>query len=742
MIDRALASLRALLGLAIAAPLLACSSDASRGGVAAPALVAPDRPRTRRPPAPAEWYWEGVDADLHEPEPRPLDLPIPEVAVARPEGASRLWDELGEPVRDRLRRDGLVVTAPLGDRVAARMRVGAFYMDARERRLPLLLTLDALHATAVLGIGRAVAAVEANELAPALEAFVAKITSRLDATSRVAEQELVGPHRIARGVLAVAAALLSNAPPPPDLAAVVAQEIVRVDAHVGVETSPLLGVPIDYSRFVVPSGAASPRAFRAATWLGAAPLLLAGRTELRGGSADLTVARRHARAAMLLSRLVDRDVDPEVSDAYARVARLVTFVWGAPDDFSLVELGDLAEALKVDLAKPSAVASVVAVDHVRHRAALVRPPRVYDGSGGLSAGGRPPMTVRVLGGHAPPDALALATLLSGELARARPLPTALDVAAWLGAPGIRTTLRESGLDTAPLYEDALGRALATRPGEDDAARHGSIEGSLLDVLLAWAEAKEAGARSVATERARTESLLASWTLAHHLGRPFARPAPRVPSRRELEVTGAPLPVFVEPKPNAIAHLYAAVRQANKGLGALGALDPKSPQRTALAEIEDILALCLRAASRAHDDEPTPEADLTALAAVPARIAALEGDLPDADLAVLTDVATDPRGRRVLVAAVAGVEPALVLVRDVARDPPGVVLAVGAHLVFTERVEPQAARTPDATWSARIRSAPYDAASGTKPAQATVPGDERALAWLASFRVPRAARPKP
>ena len=680
--------------LAGAALLAACSSDGAPRPVAPVAVAAPERVRTRRPPAPAEWYWEAVEPELHDAEPHPLELPVSEAGVGHPEGAAKLWSELGEAGRDRVRRDGFVVApAPAG----ARPRVGAFYMEWRERRVPLLLTVDALYAASVLAISRAVTEVEKTELAPALEALVAKLASRLDGAGRPAQQELLQPHRLARGVLAVAAFLANGTPAPPDLAPLVAQEVGAIVAHAGAATSPLLGVPIDYARFRVPAGAASPGHFRAATWLGAAPFVLAARTETRGAAADVMLARTHARAAMLLSRYVDRDVDPETSDAYARVARLVGFVWGSPDDLSLVELGDLAEALKVDLAKAASIASVTRTDLVRHRAALLRPPQVYDGSGGLTKGDRPPVSVRILGGHASPDAQALGTLVTGGLAAERPLPSLLDVAAWLGAPGVRTTLREAG-EATPGHEEALARAVALRPGEDDPARHGSIHGSLLDVLLTWAEAKEAGARSVATERARTESLLAAWTLARSAGRPFARAAARSQGRpRELDLTGTALPVFVEPAPDAIAHLASAVRQANKGLGALGRLEAKSPYRTALAEVEDMLLLALRAATRSHDGDPIAAEDATALLGVPARLLALEGEQPDADVVAAVEVAAHPRTGHTLVAGVAGLEPAYVLVKDTtretARDPSkegprehdsAAVLAVGAHLVLTDR----------------------------------------------------------
>jgi hypothetical protein len=729
-----------LLAKVLAAPLAAlavsaCSGDASHAGAVTPTgSRGPDVPRARRPPAPAEWYWDAVEPEVHDAEPHPLDLPLAEAAIARLEGAARLWSELGFAGRDRLRRDGLVVTEPLGDAPFARTRVGAFYSDLRARRIPVVLTVDALYAASLLGIRRAIAAAEAAELGPALHALIAKLGARLAGGGRVAEQELVVPQRLARGLVAVAASLATGAPAPADLAATVAEERARIDAHAGIATSPLLQVPLDYARFEVPLAAASPGLFKAATWLGAAPLVLAARTEPRGGSADVMLARTHTRAAMLLSRLVDRDVDPEISDAYARVARLVAFVWGTPDDLSLVELGDLAEALKVDLAKSPSIASVTRTDLVRHRAALLRPPQVYDGSGGLAKGNRPPASVRVLGGHASPDAHALGTLLTGELAASRPSPNLLDVAAWLGAPGIRSTLREAGASGAPGYDEALARAVTLRPGEDDAARHGSIHASLLDVLLAWAEAKEAGARSVATERARTESLLGAWTLARSEGRPFARAAPAATAssslRREIDLAGPQLPVFVEPAPDAIAHLLSAVRQANRGLGALGRLDPKGPHRTALAEIEDVLGLALRVATRMHDDDPLSAEDAAALAAVPARLALLEGDLPDADLLASAEVASHPRSGRVLVAAVVGIEPAIVLVKDTARPrtvgqgvasaeettQPQAVLAVGAHLVLSERVVGRGA-------------------GGAAPDELRAPG------WLSAFRVTRAVPAK-
>ncbi len=668
---------------------------------------------------PPEWYWEAVEAEPSAPPSKTIELPIPESALRRSEGAARVWDELPAEARERLRRDGTLV---LGTDLASltidekRSRsFGAFYSYLRDQRLPHVVTLDALFALVHLGLVQALADVDEAELAPTLQTFVEKSEARLGAEQAGVGTELVDAYRIARGVVAVARVLQATTPytPPRNLAASVAAERELIEAAGGVATSPLLGIPLDYTRFAAPDGAARSGAFRALAWLGAAPLMLVARTEAAGATVGAAQARTNARAAMLLARVCDHDIDAEINASYTKIHRVLSFVWGSPDDLSLTELDDVAEAAGVDLTNPKNIANVVRVDRVRMRALTGRAPSLYDGTGGL--------TVRVFGGHAAADSIALQSVVAQ-----RGLPSTLDLAVWLGAPEARAMVRDTLGDNAPAeYDGAMSRAQEQRKKLEDGTLHASVHGSYVDALIAWANATPVSGitRSTATDRMRVESILAAWTLARHLGQPLAR-AHRGPPKAaaELQVSGQPLPVLIEPAPEVIARLVALVRQIRRGLGALGSLPPSASSTTALVEIEDILKLALAGAQReAADTTPTAE-EATTLASLPARIARLEDDAGEELGPVSAAVVTDADAHRVLTTATGRIEPALILARSPGSDEP--LLVVGAHVAHHEIVDTAEANAPGQPLSLR----------DVHPTLATAAIASRGRApWVTAFR---------
>ncbi|MBX3190696.1 MAG: DUF3160 domain-containing protein [Labilithrix sp.] len=723
----------AAIGVAL---LVAACGHARPQSAAAPPPTLPEARRAVRPVALPEWYWEPVDVDVRG-STKPIELPAQESAVARVEGATRLWEELGREGRERVCRDGVVVGAAPGG--AARHRMGAFYTDLREQRVPSVLTLDALFFAVHLAFERALAEVEELELEPALGALLKKLEARLGAEQRGAGIEVGEGLRLARAVVAVAQVLFGEGKAPADLglASEIAQEVARVDARAGPATSALLGVTIDYSRLAAPSGAARPGAYRALAWLGAAPLALVGRSEAPGATLGIGAARAQTRAAMLLARVLEREIDPQIHEEHKRIARLLAFLWGPPDDLSPAELAHLASLADARLEDPKNIANVVKVDAVRKKARL-RAPRLSDATG---VSGAAALSVRLFGGHAPADSIALASLTGRAMGtplqnaiqnatqsaagESRRLPSLVDLPAWLGVEEARVVLRESGAGAFTGYDDALARAIAARPKDDSPARHASVYGSLLDALVVWGD--PAGARAVASsasERRRIESMLAAWTLLRHDGQPLSRPRNAADKNEKsradgaLPVPGASLPAFVEPEPDVIARLIAATAQLKRGLTAISGLKATSPSLVTIAEVEDILRLALRVAASEVNDEAIAADDQSALAAVPARLARIErrgeaekekNDAPQTPL--VAHVFSDVQGGRALSTATGAVEPAIMLVREPSTGK--VFVAVGAHLAHHEIVEPLAQRTTDATLRARL-AATGQAAQDARP----------------------------
>lgn len=702
--------------------LASCAHEPPKNALGPPQVL-PEARRAQRSPPPPEWYWEPVEADLPTTQ-KVVDLPVTEGALTRVEGATRVWDELGTTGRERLRRDGVVV---LGTS-EARVHMGAFYMKVREQRVPYIVTLDALSYALHVAFERALAEVDDTLLAPGLEALLARLELRLAAEQKGAGVELSEALALSRAIISVARALSAPAPAPAsapalapalsaDLSLAVTQEVARIHARAGPATSLLLGAPIDYARFAVPPGAAHPGSFRALTWLASAPLLLVARSEAPGAAVGVATSRLHTRAAMLLARLSLRDVDPAIHALWSRIARVLAFVWGPSDDLSAPELADLGASMGVALEDPKQVANVVTVDRVRRRAWQGRAALVFDGAG---APGRAGIDMRVFGGHAPADSVALA-LLSGPglgvttaepppvIARdgARALPSTLDFAAWLGAPQARSSVHDGGLDAFSGYDAALAHASTLRPDDAAPSRHASVHGSLLDVLMTWLSPSPEAPRqlsSPAAQRAAIESALAAWTFTRHDGQALSRPLPPrgASAAKELAVSGAPLAAFVEQAPDVIARLLATVGQMKRGLAAVGGLPSTSAAMTTLAEVEDMLRVSLRVALReAHDEELTAE-DVSALSSMPARLARLE-DLDSgagaAMVPVVAEIVVDAAGNRSLSSATGVIEPAVTIVRE-----PGtgrLLLAIGAHIAHHELVEPRERRSTDASHRARL-----------------------------------------
>lgn len=672
----------------------------------APPQLPETRQRAPSPPPPADWFWEDVPVTVRPAATRPLALPVDAQKLRHP---GRWWDDLSAEGKLRLRRDGVVV---LGSPAQAIPSVGAFYNELREQRTPHVITIDALVSITMLAVERALAEVEDTTLAPELTAFLGRLGDRLAKESLGASTELAAGYRLARGIVAVARAL-AGGPVPTDLAALVTEEVTRLDGSLA-GPSKLLGVSLDPADFVVPSGAAQPGLWRSLAWLAAAPLGLVGKGEAPSATIDVSRARTNARAAMLLARLCVPAVDPHIHASYTRIVRLLSFVWGTPDDLTLVELDAIATSAGIDLTKPESITNVTRVDKVRAKARAGRVPALRDAGGAF---GRAGIGVRLFGGHAALDTIALQSLLApavgpatrgdlGQLARDghRVLPSALDLPSWLGQPEGHALLHETHADAFEGFDIALARAEKLRPEPATSTLHASVHGSLLDALVTWANAREGSGfgeaagwgvpNTAASGRRRVESLLSAWTLVRHAGSPLARPRPTAGAPTgDLAVSGD-VPVYVEPLPEVIAQLAGAVGQLRRGLAALG--KTAGAGAATLVEVDDMLRVALRAAEHHVSDEALSPEDTAPLASLPARFVRLEGRAP-AD-PVVAAMASDPGGERVLVTATGAFEAVLLVVRDAAKED--AVLAVGVHLAHHEVVAAPPAVT-DAAWRATL-----------------------------------------
>ena len=723
MVKRAIATVALPLALSVAC-----------GGSPPPPPAQPKavaRVEAPPPPLPAWTYWEPVEVPVVEGG-KPLELPVDVAQIARSPGGDTRWTAAPRALREAVVARGFAVT-----RVAhPEARLGDFYASLRDDRVAWVLTLDAMFFVTHLALDRAMADVDARLLAPALATMLRRLDLRLAAESRGARADMAPSYLVARGVVAVALALLqSNYVAATELTPLVDGEKARVLTHVGIATSPWLGVPLDYSA-MSPRGAADRDEahagwFRAVAWLEGAALALEGAGEgAVRSSVDVGTARVHARAALLLARLLDYDVDAEAASAWDRVERAGELLVGDADDPTPRDLALAAAARKLDLRNGDWFSNVAMVDPVRHAAAKAREARVDDGSLGSIAppeGVDPRLPVgrlapgfRLVGPRTTPDGELLQSLVfplvgafyghepaASTREGVRALPTALDVAAWLGSSEARAQVHAGRDDAYARYPETLDRLMHARPPDGSLERHRTPYLSMLDAMETWlrpsiGDGVQPGAATPDGRTRKAEVALGAWTELRHDATAMARVqvldlrlAPRTPAE-------SPVPVFVEPHPEAIAKLLAFVRQTERALVASGILAKGTPGVAVLDEVDDLLWTALGVAVHEASDRVVPPALLRALGAFPARLRALETSLAAsgaADVPLVVDVHTDRPSGMALEEVLGRIEELWTVVRE--PETHRLWLALGASIPHAELAQPMAQRASDASLRARI-----------------------------------------
>jgi hypothetical protein len=704
----------------------------------------------KSPNVPTDWRdWRPIELDLHAAGNVPL-LPLADTRVARIDGADSRWARLSTTARESLRTRGFAVVPPPSAQ-AAPTRFGAFYKHLADDRVPFVVTLDALTGLAHVALSRALAEAEDRELSPALGTMLVRLDAHLSAERRDARSEqgdLAPAYAMAHGIVAVARALADAAYAlPPDLAPFVEGERRRVVAHAGREESLILGDVVDYAalapRAALEENHARAGLYRALAWLGHVPLLLLARSEAPGSGSHISVshARTQARAALLLARLFDAEVDRDIADAWATLARAAELVGGAPDDIAPSELVEIARSVGVDVCDPRSIENVVLFDKVRHAAANAHETRLYDGAGSLAPAREPdpnvdggvrsatlagnPFTfpraslaMRIAGARGVPDAAVFQRLVWPSLGvaraqgeRRRTLPSCIDVAAWLGSAEAREVSRVTNDPVFAGYSSVLDTLIArrrdTRRDDSPESRHLSLYASGLEVVATYlspsaGDRAQPYASTGAWRNRKIEVALGLWTVLRHDGIAFARKSLGL----ETAERGAPAATrgFVEVHPEAIGELLALVRQTESGLARLARVPKSAPGKAVLAEVEELLTGCLRVALREANDEPLGADDDALLASFPARVDALDARLGrsgEAEAPLIVDVHVDLDSARVLEEARGALDDLYLVMRE-----PGsgrLILAIGASSSHYEFTEPALVRLTDDAWRARLRA---------------------------------------
>lgn len=725
----------AALSLALGAAGAACGGATPQPEPFRPAFPSPHEPLA----LPGWTYWEPVPVPALEGV-APAEAPVEPGTLAMTPSAEIRWKAAPQAFREALVLHGIAVTRP----EQPQRRLGEFYAALRDDRVPWVVTMDTLFFLAHLALDRTLADMDASVLAPAVATMLRRLDVRLATESRGPPPDLAPAYLVARGVVGVALAFVDPAyTPPAELALLVEGERARVVAHSAVGVSPWLGVPVDYTA-MAPAGVADRDEthagwYRAIAWLELAGLALEGRGEDRVHSqVDVGTARIHARAAMLLTRMLTYEIDAEAATAWDRVERSSELLIGEAADATPRQIQAAATMSKLDLRDRTWLANVVAVDRVRRAVARGRSARIDDGFAGarvpaagvdpLAPIGRLSPSFRLVAPRATPDAELLQALvfplvgrrtvssLAGgarsdppPTARAgmRALPSSLDVAAWLGSGDARAILHQRGDDAYGQYADTLDRLTSARPPAGSVERHRTPYLSLIDAIETWLDPSigdrvQPGASTAEWRARKAEVALDAWTALRHDARPMTRVQSTDVRLPAPEPSSSPVPVFVEPHPEAIAKLLAFIRQLERAMIAGGALPPHGAGVTVLDEVNDLLWDALGMATHEASDQAVPPDCAARLASFPARLRALEAVLEPAgaaDVPLVADVHEDVPSARVLEEAIGRVEQAWMIVREPVTHR--LWLAFGAALPHAELVQPASARLSDGAWRARL-----------------------------------------
>jgi hypothetical protein len=663
-------------------------------------------------------YWETIWTPIVGAPIEPPELPVARAQLARSTGSEERWAAAPASLRD------LVIDRGFGVTPASRPNgyLGDFYSSLRDEHVPWVVTLDALFFLTHLAIDRALADIDAYVIAPLASTMLHRLDVRLGVDGPLANADLGAAYVVARVLVGVALALAEPTyEAAPAIARLVAEEKARVVAHAGISTSPMLGAPIDYTA-MSPVGMADRDGvrsgwFRAAAWLQGVPLTFEGAGE-RGHRArvDVAVARLQGRAAMILARLLDYSLDAEAATAWEGIERAGELVIGDAAGVTRRDLSAAAAQVGVDLRKGDWMANVVPVDRVRHAVArdretaafhLLASRAVPDGET-LQSLTFPMVGARAAGSPAPSRTEPSWAERDGM----RTLPTALDVAAWLGSGEARAALHDSGDDAYERYQETLDRLIHARPTDVSTAsqdRHRTSYVSMIDAIETWllpsrGDGVQPAASNKEWRKRKAEVAMSAWTELRHDATALTRIpltqvrlAPRSPA-------GVTAPMFVEPHPEAIAKLAGLVRQTQRALVTEGLLRSGSSALAVLGEVDDLLWTALGAAVYETADEPLPAMLSANLAAFPARMRALDVALEGtgaAEVPLAVDVHVDVPSGRILEEATGRIEELWMVMRE-----PGthvLWLALGASIPHHELVQSASRRTSDSVWRARLQN---------------------------------------
>ncbi len=593
---------------------------------------------------------------------------------------------LGQPgVSDALAERGFVV-------VPADLRLFHFaYQGAEYEGWPVFVTTDAAYHTWHLVFDKLLRSLEQELLLPKLETLVAGLLEAAGAqTAEAAGTPVEDAASRAEQLFQVAAAELGL---PVTLGPLAEQEMALVDAHGGLEDSPIASAPVDYSLFT-PRGhytrnADLTRYFVAMSVLGQLASCLPGTIDCPG--------LEPARTAILAARALARN--PELVELWRELYEPTAFLVGLADDYTPIEVAAAAQAaVPAGLEDATAFADDAVVQNVVEALAAARPVLISPDRA----------AIRFMGTRFVIDSYVLDQLLYpnvGTSDKPRLIPSALDLAAAFGsefAHGVLEQMGETAYENYDAQLEALREVVAARPPED----WGS---TVYDAWLAAVEPMFVSRAEAYPDFMRTEAWAAK---AHQTG--FGSYAELkhdtiLYTKQAVAEGGDGLPIpsrrnWVEPEPVAFARLAAVADLMRAGLDERGLLTEE--QAGLLRDATELFGFLERVAQDELAGGPISRKDNE-------RLTNLGGELEgyfwrtsdqsatgeteaDQDAAIVADVASSAKG--VLEVGTGRIDRIYVLVPD---DEGMFQVAVGGVYSYYEFTNPPGERLTDEAWRATL-----------------------------------------
>ncbi len=678
-----------------------------------PAAPAPG-PTSPLPAEPAISYIlpaveRGAGFAAYEPIPVSIQPAVPPYSTALADLANPQAAAVLNPSQQEvLEQNGFVVVSSNSPQIYQ------IYQRAKDQNQPIFVTTDALLHTYHVLYDFALRDAEINHFVADLTGLTAEMLAQsqaqLAATSGEAQQ--AASRNLA--YFSVAASLLDPAfSPPPEVAEQAAAELALIQAHSGLQTSPIFGFKEDYSQYV-PRGHYTrnetfERYFRTMMWYGRIGF------RLRPGDQpeQVEMGRLETRQAILIAAsLAAASVEGQPALAvWERIYEPTVFFVGRADDLTVYDYLGLIRTVYGEAFNPQDLTDVARLDSFIEQAATLRPPRIVSS---FVTDQEDPTRVtqgfRFMGQRFVPDAYIFQQLVYNKVGtqeNPRLMPSALDVASGLGserAYDLLLNVYNQGQyqNYTTQMETVRGEFAGLPPEQWTENLYWGWLYTLQPLLSPPDQGYPVFMQNAAWIDKELHTYLGSWAELKHDTILYAKQSMTVGI---TSIQPEPMPVngYVEPRPEVLARLAALVNQTGRGLGERNLLSDEF--RGKFTRLEELLLALTEMARKELANQSLAEVEqdqirnigdtleqLTTFSSQTTEELASEAD---ERLAIVADVHTDPNTQQVLEQAV-GDAFIIWVIAPIDGQP---VLTQGGAFSYYEFPWPLADRLTDEAWQA-------------------------------------------